>query len=86
MKYNNDTVAKMWGNLRLSNEVITNHENTLRFFKSGAIYSYNLRIGEVKNGKKIVYNCTAGGGQFYSVTTSKHVNLIKQYADEVISY
>ena len=86
MKYSNNIVADMWGNMNFSNQVVTNHENTLRFFKSGAIYSYNLRIGEVKDDKKIVYNHTAKGGSFHSVTTSKHVNMIKPFADIVILY
>tara|TARA_B100001029_G_scaffold58950_1_gene47630 strand:+ start:486 stop:722 length:237 start_codon:yes stop_codon:yes gene_type:complete len=37
------------------------------------LYSYNLLIGDKAGG--IIYNHTAGGGSYYSQTTSCHVGL-----------
>lgn len=79
----NREVASMWNNWQFGS---VNHDNTLRVCSEGRAYSYRLLIAEVVDGKKIVYNHTSPGGSFYSVTTSKHVNLFKGYADRVISY
>ena len=63
----NDTVIKQWvrgcdgraGNL-----------SALR----GVLYSYNLKIGYLKNGKAYVMNYRSGG-HYKSQTTSTHVGL-----------
>lgn len=79
----NREVASMWNSFKFES---VNHDNTLRVCNEGRVYSYRLLIAEVVDNKKVVYNLTATGGSFYSMTTSKHVNLFKQYADSVISY
>tara|TARA_B100000131_G_C17911943_1_gene530708 strand:+ start:108 stop:350 length:243 start_codon:yes stop_codon:yes gene_type:complete len=78
MKLKNHIVAKMWGMSRSA----LNHNGSFR--SDGAnLYSYNLLIGETKNGKKIIYDYTANGN-FYSITTSRHVGYGKRYSDMVI--
>ena len=42
------------------------------------LYSYNLKIGEWTSSGVIVYDFTATGGDFRSMTTSQHVGLIKR--------
>ena len=84
MRYRNNKVASMWSSSPFRN--VMNHEQTLRFYSDGTISSYSLLIGEIINGKHVVYDHTSKGGSFYSATTSRHVNLLKQYADRVIDY
>ena len=43
-----------------------------------ALYSYSLKIAEWTSNGVIVYDFTATGGDFYSMTTSQHVGLIKR--------
>ena len=43
-----------------------------------ALYSYRLKIAEWTSNGVIVYDFTATGGDFYSITTSQHVGLIKR--------
>ena len=48
------------------------------------IYSYQLQIGETRDGEKVAFDYTSGGlREYYSMTTSKHVGMIKQVADIV---
>jgi hypothetical protein len=47
------------------------------------LFSYALQIGGTYNGAKVVADFTRKGGTFYSVTTSRHVSIAKQVADEV---
>ena len=42
------------------------------------LYSYNLKIAEWTTSGVVVYDFTATGGDFYSMTTSQHVGLIKR--------
>ena len=42
------------------------------------LYSYDLKIAEWTSSGVIVYDFTATGGDFYSMTTSQHVGLIKR--------
>jgi hypothetical protein len=42
------------------------------------LYSYNLLIGEGSG--TAIFNHTAGGGSYYSQTTSTHVGLAKRLA------
>ena len=42
------------------------------------LYSYALKIAEWTSSGVIVYDFTATGGDFYSMTTSQHVGLIKR--------
>ena len=43
-----------------------------------ALYSYSLKIAEWTTSGVVVYDFTATGGDFYSMTTSQHVGLIKR--------
>ena len=48
------------------------------------LFSYNLRIGMTgPEGEKIVFDFTSGGGRFMSQTTSTHVGLARQHADNI---
>ena len=43
-----------------------------------SLYSYDLEIARWYGGKSIVFDYTATGGAFQSMTTSQHVGLIKR--------
>ena len=61
-----------------------NHRDTLHT-RGGALYSYNLKIGErTPTGICVVANFTAPTKNFRSQTTSCHVNLAKPYAHVVM--
>ena len=64
----------------MTNEMVIKYWNAGRSGKAGSLstdgvklYSYNLMIGDNSGGT--IYDHTAGGGSFYSQTTSKHVGL-----------
>ena len=48
------------------------------FARGSSLYSYNLKIAERTTSGVIVYDFTATGNAFYSMTTSQHVGLIKR--------
>jgi len=48
------------------------------FARGSSLYSYNLKIAEWTSSGVIVYDYTATGGDFRSMTTSQHVGLIKR--------
>ena len=48
------------------------------FARGSSLYSYNLKIAEWTTSGIVVYDFTATGGDFYSMTTSQHVGLIKR--------
>lgn len=50
------------------------------------LYSYSLKIGTYKDGLNVVYDYTAPGGKFISITTSTHVNAAKRWADKLIDF
>ena len=50
------------------------------------LFSYALKIGERVNGKLVVYDYTVPGGNFYSITTSTHVNAAKPFADRIVDF
>lgn len=47
-----------------------------------SLWSYNLKIGGMKEGEKVAYNFRSSGS-FVSVTTSKHVGLAARWAKVV---
>ena len=49
-----------------------------------SLYSYNLMIARRTPAGIVVGDFTAGGGDFYSVTTSRHVGLACRVADTVM--
>lgn len=46
--------------------------------RGGSLYSYNLKIAEWTLWGVVVYDFTATGNAFQSMTTSQHVGLIKR--------
>jgi len=48
------------------------------FSRDNALYSYNLKIAEWTTAGVVVYDFTATGNAFQSMTTSQHVGLIKR--------
>ena len=57
------------------------------FWTDGSdLYSNQKKIGTTSElGEKILYNYTKPGGTFISALTSRHVNLARFYADQLIS-
>ena len=51
--------------------------------QNGELFSYDLMIGKTIDGLRHVGDYTADGGSFVSMTTSRHVNLAKRWADEI---
>ena len=67
----------------MTNEMVIKCWNTGRSGNAGnlstdgvKLYSYRLLIGDNSGGT--IYNHTAGGGSYYSQTTSCHVGLAKR--------
>ena len=50
------------------------------------LYSYDLKIGTYEDGLNVVYDYTAPGGKFISMTTSAHVNAAKLWSDKIIDF
>ena len=71
---NSDVVkAWWWGREAKSGHLSTDGQS---------LYSYNLKIGGMKEGEKVAYNFRSSG-KFVSVTTSKHVGLAARHAKVV---
>ena len=70
----NREVASAWWNGRSAS---TKHLRT----DGRTLWSYNLMIATVENGNRVVYDYTSKGGNFQSVTTSKHVGLAARYGN-----
>ena len=70
----NSEIARSWWNGRSA---------SAKHFRTDGVnlWSYNLLIGTIKNGNRVVFDYTARGGHFYSVTTSKHVGLAGRYGN-----
>jgi hypothetical protein len=77
----NINVIKEWA----VGHVAYNHTGTL-VTDGVLLWSYGLCIGRrsIHDGRTVVTDYTAAGGDFYSVTTSKHVNMAKAYAQEIL--
>jgi len=71
----NNNVCLQWslGEKGNSNNMSTDGDN---------IYSYNMKIGETQEGKKVALDVQSPN--FYSNTTSQHVGLVKRYADHTL--
>ena len=66
---NNRDVVNAWvrGRVAAAGNLSTN---------GNEIYSYQLQIGETREGKKVAFDYTSAGlREFYSMTTSKHVGM-----------
>lgn len=64
----------------------SNHSGNLKLYNDGSLYYYKLLIADIVDGVHTVYDHTATGGSFVSVTTSRRVNYLKQYAMKVVDY
>lgn len=49
-----------------------------------SLWSYELKIAEKTLGGIVVADYTSGGGQFVSMTTSRHVGIAREVADTVM--
>lgn len=70
----NDDVVACWkrGNRGQNRHMTTDGSN---------LFSYKLKIGYTdESGRKVALDYTASSGNFYSVTTSRHVSLAKSVA------
>ena len=72
----NDQVIRLWLNGGRQTTARTSNGNLS--VRDGRLYSYNLIIGMENGG--IIYDYTAGSGNFYSQTTSQHVGIAKRLA------
>jgi len=48
------------------------------------LYSYKLKIAELRAGLVVVGDYTSGGGGYHSQTTSRHVGLAGRVADTIM--
>ena len=81
-RYNNKEVMLRWIQGRGQAH---NHRGSLRAAAFGGLWSYNLKIGQRTDSQRLVIaDYTATSGEFRSQTTSTHVNLARQYADDVM--
>jgi len=49
-----------------------------------SLWSYRLKIGHNTGSSAVAADFTAGGGSYYSQTTSKHVGYAKRTADVIM--
>ena len=85
----NEVVGEAWGCLVGRHgelREVSNWGGSFRVYNDGSVYSYDLLIGEIKDRERVLYDCTASGGQFYSRTTSKHVSYLRKYAMKIVDY
>jgi hypothetical protein len=75
----NDRVVECWV------QGVEAHGGHLYTGEGRYLWSYRQKIGfTTESGQKVVIDYTAATGEYISQTTSCHVNLAKQHADEVI--
>ena len=75
----NEQVVECWS------RGIEAHAGHLYTGEGRYLWSYRKKIGfTTESGQKVVIDYTAATGEYISQTTSCHVNLAKQYADEVM--
>jgi len=75
----NIDVVKAWSEGRKARS----HSGNLETDGQG-LWSYRLCIGLRVPGEQVVIDYTKGGGREWSVTTTRHVNMAKPYADSVV--
>ena len=81
MRCTNDAVVEKWAN----GLIAKNHRGSLTADEDGALWSYDLKIGQRTDaGVCVVSDFTAPVQQYRSMTTSSHVNRAKGYADMVM--
>jgi hypothetical protein len=64
----------------------SNHSGSFRVYSDGSVYYYKLRLAEILDGVHTVYDHTSTGGSFISMSTSRHVNRLKNKALRIVSY
>ena len=64
----------------------SNHTGSFKLYNDGSLYYYDLLLAEIIDGVHTVYDHTASGGSFISKSTSYHVNYLKEFALNIVSY
>lgn len=92
-RLNNSFIVNKWismigGEREFVGELVcySNHSGNLKLYNDGSLYYYKLLIADIINGVHTVYDHTAQGGSFVSITTSRRVNYLKQFAINIIDY
>jgi len=92
-RLNNSYIINKWrsmigGEREVEGELIcySNHSGNLKLYNDGSIYYYALLIANIVDGVHTVYDHTASGGSFVSITTSKRVNVLKELALNIVDY
>jgi len=80
MRCTNDKVVARWAR----GLPAKNHRANLTADDAGALWSYDLKIGQRTGEACIVADFTAGAGGFRSQTTSCHVGRARHHADLVM--
>jgi len=76
-KNKNINLVDYWFRNISVNNVISNYKKSLKIINNN-IYSYNTLIGKKSlYNNIIIYDITAKNNNFISITTSKHVNMLK---------
>ena len=73
MRVRKNDVPLYWGD----GKYVQNTNQTMTIWENGDVYSYSLLIGYIKHGKRILTPSK------YSVTTTRHINLMRRTADVV---
>lgn len=92
-RLNNSFIVNKWismigGEREFVGELVcySNHSGNLKLYNDGSLYYYKLLIADIINGVHTVYDHTTQGGSFVSITTSRRVNYLKQFAINIIDY
>lgn len=92
-RLNNNSIYNKWismigGEREVEGELIcySNHSGNLKLYNDGSLYYYKVLIADIINGVHTVYDHTATGGNFISRSTSCHVNLLKEFALNIIDH
>jgi len=92
-RLNNSFIVNKWRSMigaerEVDGELIcySNHSGNLKLYNDGSLYYYKLLIADIVDGVHTVYDHTAAGGSFVSVSTSHRVNALKEYALKIVSY
>jgi hypothetical protein len=81
-------LSMIGGEREVEGELIcySNHTGNFKLYNDGSLYYYDLLLAEIIDGVHTVYDHTASGGSFISKSTSYHVNYLKEFALNVVSY
>ena len=92
-RLNNGIIINKWramvgGEREVEGELIcySNHSGNLKLYNDGSLYYYKLLIANIVDGVHTVYDHTATGGSFVSVSTSHRVNALKEFALNIVDY